>query len=1319
MTTDATVQRYVEALRSALKEVERLREQNRELVAAAVEPIAIVGMGCRFPGGVRGPEDLWRLVSDGVDAVSPFPDDRGWPDVYDPEPAASGRSYARHGGFLAEADRFDAGFFGISPREALAMDPQQRLLLEVAWETFERAGIDPAAAAAGSTGVFIGMNGQDYPLLLATTPDDVEGFLLTGNAASVASGRIAYALGLTGPAVTVDTACSSSLVALHSAVRALRAGDCDLALVGGVTVMSTPTGFVEFSRQRGLAPDGRCKAFSARADGVGWSEGVGMVLLARESVARAHGHEVLALVRGSAVNQDGASNGLTAPSGPAQQRVIRGALRDAGLKAAEVDVVEAHGTGTSLGDPIEVQALLATYGQGRDADRPLRLGSVKSNLGHTQAAAGMAGLIKMVLALRHESLPRTLHVEEPSAHVDWSSAPVRLLADAEPWPAGDRPRRAGVSAFGISGTNAHVLIEEAPRTESEPPRAEAALPLVPCVVSARDARALRAQAERLHRSVAGAARLRVDDAGWALATTRQRMARTAVVLAADSGELLRGLAALRDGMPSADVVEGVRREGRTGFVFTGQGSQRAGMGLGVYRRFAAYARAFDEVCEHLDPLLGRPLRALLDSPEELRRTEVAQPALFALEVALYRLVESWGIRPEVLTGHSVGELAAAHVSGALGLDHAAALVVARGRLMQELPPGGAMAAVQLSEEEALSVLDGLQGVEMAAVNGPRSVVLSGAASELSPLVSHLREAGHRARALEVGHAFHSRLMDPMLERFREVVAGAEFSAPRITVVSTLTGQPLTAGELASPDHWVAQARRPVRFLDAVRAVEELGVRTFVELGPSAVLSPLVPDCLAEPGGATVLAALRDGQPEERALLGALAGLVAGGADVDWAALFGTGRRPRVELPTYPFRHTRYWPTPAADAVGSVVRQGIADGTALPHPEEEETAPAPVDAAGVRRLVLRQTAAVLGHRDDAESVSGLSFAHLGMTSLGAVELRDALARALGVTVPSALVLTTPSPGELADEVVGLLRDAGRLAQEGSGAPDGTTASGGSVDGPQELKAAFVRACAEGRLSEGLDLLASAADAAEADARPGSGPAGLPPISFGTGTDTPALVFVPSFVAPSSPYQFGKLTAGLSVGRDVVVTPLPGYREGQPLPRTLDEAVSWQTEAVRRHTGGRPFVLAGYSSGGWLAHAVADALRREESAPAGLVLLDCLTPGGPEYTHLTPTLFQRMSQDRTLADLVDEAQLRAMGRYLRLFAGWRPSRSPVPTLFLQAAERLGGGRHAPDREEPAGWARRVTHRTVPGDHLSILHDHARAVADAIDGWLAELA
>ena len=904
-------QKLQHLLRRVTAELQESKAKLQELAQSASEPVAIVGMGCRFPGGAGSPDDLWRLIVEGRDVVSAWPSDRGW-DQWD-------ESYTGMGGFLYDAAEFDAAFFGISPREAMAMDPQQRILLETAWEALERTGITPGSLRGSDTGVFVGVTGQAYGGTVgAGAEHGLEGYRLTGSAPSVVSGRVSYVLGLEGPAVSVDTACSSGLVALHQAVAALRAGECSLALAGGVTVMSTPSMFVEFSRQQGLAVDGRCKPFAEAADGTAWGEGSGVLVVERLSDAVRNKHQVLAVVRGSAVNQDGASNGLTAPNGPSQQRVIRRALVNAGVGAGEVDVVEAHGTGTRLGDPIEAQALLATYGQrGRDVD-PVWLGSVKSNIGHTQAAAGVAGVIKMVQAMRYGVLPKTLHVDAPSSRVDWAAGRVELLTEQRDWPVVDRPRRAAVSAFGISGTNAHVILEQSPQsvTDAVPGAGAGASaggdgPVV-WVVSGRTPEALTGQVRRLLDFVAGDPSMNVQEIARALVSQRSRFDHRAVVVGADRDQLLAGLTALSEQTPGPGVVTGVAGVPRkTVLVFPGQGSQWRGMGRQLLDCSPVFARKMAECDAAFSPLVDWSLSAVLTGAEgapSLERVDVVQPVLFAVMVSLAELWRSVGVVPDAVVGHSQGEIAAAYVAGALSLEDAARVVALRSAALIDLPEQGGMVAVSMPVDQVTTLLAGYDELSVAAVNGPQATVVSGVAVQLEDFLEACARDNVHARRISVDYGSHSPQVDVLREPLLKVLAGLRPGSSQVAFWSSVTGGVLDGTELDA-DYWFRNLREPVCFHQAARALLEDGYNTFVEVSPHPLLTVGIEQICDLRVGAdpvTVVGSLRRDEGDMDAFLLSAAQLEVSGAGVDWAALLGPVHECGVSLPTYAFQRRRYW-----------------------------------------------------------------------------------------------------------------------------------------------------------------------------------------------------------------------------------------------------------------------------------------------------------------------------------------------------------------------------------------------------------------------------
>jgi acyl transferase domain-containing protein len=1009
--------RVQRALRVLLEERDRLRQENEALKAGRVEPIAVVAMACRYPGGVSSPEGLWDVVRGGLDVVGEFPQDRGWRDVYDPDPDAVGSSYTRQGGFLTGVADFDAGFFGISPREALAVDPHHRLLLETSWEVFERAGIVPADVRGTDVGVFSGVSSTEYGWrFLEGSRNELEGHLLYGSALSVASGRVAYELGLTGPAVSLDTACSSSLVAMHMAAQSLRSGESSLALAGGASMMPTPAIFVEFSRQRALSAGGRCKAFADGADGTGWAEGVGVLLLERLSDARRNGHPVLAVLRGSAVNQDGASNGLTAPNGRAQEKVIRKALANAGVSAREVDLVEAHGTGTVLGDPIEAGALLATYGQDRAEGRPLWLGSLKSNMGHAQAAAGVGGVIKAVMAMRHGYLPRTLHVDAPSHHVDWSSGAVELLVEGREWPRAHVPRRAGVSSFGVSGTNAHVILEEEPpqgRADRRGPGPAVAGGLVPWVVSGKNAAVLARQAGRLRDHVAADPEVDLADVGWSLVSGRTRFRHRAVVLGRGRSELLGKLASLSDGADCAGVVRGVAGElGGVTFMFPGQGSQWVGMGRELYDTFPVFARTLDEcaaaLAEWVDWSLLDVVRGIEGAPST-DRVDVVQPTLFSVMVSTAALWRSWGVEPTAVVGHSQGEIAAAHVCGALSLRDAARVVALRSKALVGLIGHGGMASVTASVDLVEARLAPWNDrVSVAVVNGPNSVVVSGEPDALDEFVEKMHAEGVQAKRISVDYASHSHQVTRVRDQVIQPLADVRARTSTLPFYSTLHGRTIDTAEL-NGGYWYDNLRGRVLFEPAVRRMVDDGFRVFIEMSPHPVLTSPVEEMVEDVNDTVVLASSRRDRGEVDAVVGSLARLHARGGSVDWSALYGA--RQRVNLPTYAFQRQRYWlsSTPTAVAAETSVTEQPANDDHLVPLSDRLVDLSDADAeALVLEHVLEKAAVVLGHPSGESLDPDQEFRDIGFDSLLSVELSKRLAETTGLKLRANLALRYPSP-----------------------------------------------------------------------------------------------------------------------------------------------------------------------------------------------------------------------------------------------------------------------------------------------------------------------
>ncbi|WP_160051660.1 type I polyketide synthase [Nocardiopsis sp. FR26] len=1243
MTTD---DRLVAALRSALKENARLKEAVGR--AAFREPIAIVGMGCRLPGGVRSPEDLWDLLTHGREAVGPLPGDRGWDlAALLGEGGGEPRSAMSQGSFLDAAGEFDPEAFGISPREAEAMDPQQRLLLEVAWESLERSGIAPSSLSGSDTGVYVGTLTPEYGPRLSQAPED--GLAMTGTALSVASGRISYTLGLTGPAMTVDTACSSSLVAVHLAVRALRAGECSLALAGGATVMSSPGPLTEFTHLRGLAPDGRCKAFGAGADGAGFAEGVGMVVLERLSDARRNGHRVLAVVRGGAVNQDGASNGLTAPNGPSQVRVIRGALADAGLEPGDVDLVEAHGTGTTLGDPIEAQALLTAYGRERPADRPLWLGSLKSNVGHSQAAAGVAGLIKLVLALQHGALPRTLHADEPTPHVDWSVGAVRLLTEECPWPRTDRPRRAAVSSFGMSGTNAHVIVEQAPEAdhahEEGPARVtEPALAVGPrpWTLSARGEAALRGQAARLRDHLRDRPGADPADVGWSLATTRSALEHRAAVVADGREGYLEALDALARARPHPRTVLGVARgERQPVFVFPGQGGQWEGMAAELLEASPVFAGRVAECERALAPHVDWSLTSVLRGREAgaLERVDVVQPALWAVMVSLAELWRAHGVRPAAVVGHSQGEIAAACVAGALSLEDAAKVVALRSRALLELSGTGAMASVAQPAGRVRERLAALGGdVHVAAVNGPSATVVAGEPEAVRTLVARYEAEGVHARLVAVDYASHTPHVERLRARVTTALAGITPLRPDVPLYSTLTGDRLESAETDAA-YWYRNLAGPVAFADAARALLRDGYDTFVEVGPHPVLNSALQETCEESQvrDTVVLGTLRRDEGGPRRFLTSLAEAHVHGVAPDWERVYGGGRGV-VDLPTYAFQHQYFWRAGGGDGAGAAPPFPAAAGSADPWDEwsyTEEWTPA---QAGPSRPVPPGTWLVLGSGATDPAVAD------GAASL---EARGYRVRTVDVPADADRALTAALIGKAYQEtgdLVGVLSALALPGASGDGAPALPTEATGH---PRTV--ALVQALGDAGVTAPLWCLTRGAVPAGAGV---TDPLGSLVWGFGRVAAQEhsdrwgGLVDLPAAATEDAGRVLAEvLSGGRAPGEDQVA-----IRGGEVLVRRLTRAPLGRTRAVRRwEPSGTVLVTGGTGALGahtarWLARRGADHLllvsRRGSASPGAGELEAELHEAGARVTLAACDVADRAALAEVLSAVPEEYPLRAV-------------------------------------------------------------------------------
>lgn len=1310
----------------SLRESHGHADRNTQGRGSINEPVAVIGVGCRFPGDIDGPERLWDFLTEKKCAITAYPD-RGF---------TNAGTFAESGGFLKDVAGFDNRFFDIPPDEALRMDPQQRLLLEVSWEALEHAGIIPESLRLSRTGVFVGVSSTDYVRLVSASAQQKSTIWdNTGGSSSIIANRISYFLDIQGPSIVIDTACSSSLVAVHLACRSLSTWDCDIALVGGTNVLISPEPWGGFREAGILSQTGCCHAFDKSADGMVRGEGCGVIVLQRLSDARLEGRRILAILTGSAVNQDGKSNGIMAPNPSAQIGVLENACKSARVDPLEIGYVEAHGTGTSLGDRIEAHALGMVFGRKRPGSGPLMIGSIKPNIGHLEGAAGIAGLIKAVLMVERGSLLPSGGFTEPNPAIPFTELGLRVVDELQEWPVvAGRPRRAGVSSFGFGGTNAHVIVEEAGSVGADTVSGRADVGgsgggVVAWVISGKTASALAAQAGRLGRYVRARPALDVVDVGYSLVSTRSVFDHRAVVVGQTRDELLAGLAGVVAGRPEAGVVCGVGKPaGKTAFVFAGQGSQWLGMGSELYAAYPVFAEALDAVVDELDRHLRYPLRDVIWGHDQdlLNTTEFAQPALFAVEVALYRLLMSWGVRPGLVLGHSVGELAAAHVAGALCLPDAAMLVAARGRLMQALPAGGAMFAVQAREDEVAPMLG--HDVSIAAVNGPASVVISGAHDAVSAIADRLRGQGRRVHRLAVSHAFHSALMEPMIAEFTAVAAELSVGLPTIPVISNVTGQ-LVADDFASADYWARHIRAVVRFGDSVRSAHCAGASRFIEVGPGGGLTSLIEASLADAQIVSV-PTLRKDRPEPVSVMTAAAQGFVSGMGLDWASVFSGYRPKRVELPTYAFQHQKFWlaPAPSVSDPTAAGQIGASDGGAELLASSGFAArlagrSADEQLAAAIEVVCEHAAAVLGRDGAAGLDAGQAFADSGFNSLSAVELRNRLTAVTAVTLPATAIFDHPTPTELAQYLITQI--------------DGHGSSAAAAANPAEridaLTDLFLQACDAGRDADGWKMVALASNTRERMSSPVRNNVSKNVALLADGISDVVVICIPTLTVLSDQREYRDIANAMTGRHSVYSLTLPGFDSFDALPQNADMIVETVSNAIIDVVGGScRFVLSGYSSGGVLAYALCSHLSvKHQRNPLGVALIDTYLPSqiaNPSMNEgFSPNdtgkgLSREVIRVARMLNRLTATRLTAAATYAAIFQAWEPGRSMAPVLNIVAKDRIATVENL--REERINrWRTAAAEAAysvaeVPGDHFGMMSTSSEAIATEIHDWISGL-